>query len=239
MAMQEAHQEAMREADAEAGAAPKAIAKQGVSEYFLYTVEGRDTIPTGWAKRLPSFKTADVPIVSYYKFEREQWGDQVIRFYKFKNDAAGKLGKEPLPNGGVMAFRTVTADKLYAFVGETEVKYIPIGAEVEMELGDDREVRVQPTLMDWQKQDVKFDKDGNVAGWTVKEIWQVDVQNSKDIPIVLDIRRNFSGDWTLETDAKHENMDAAKVKFVLPLKSREKQTFAYELTTHFGTSATR
>ena len=50
------------------------IVKEGVSEYFLYTVEGRDTIPNGWSKRLPSFKTADVPIVSYYKFERERSG---------------------------------------------------------------------------------------------------------------------------------------------------------------------
>ena len=36
----------------------KDIIKEGLSEYFLYTVEGRDTIPNGWAKRLPSFQTA-------------------------------------------------------------------------------------------------------------------------------------------------------------------------------------
>jgi len=32
----------------------KEIIKEGVSEYFIYTVEGRDTIPNGWSKRLPS-----------------------------------------------------------------------------------------------------------------------------------------------------------------------------------------
>src|SRR5437016_4567374 len=31
------------------------IVKEGLSEYFLYTVEGRDTVPDGWSKRLPSF----------------------------------------------------------------------------------------------------------------------------------------------------------------------------------------
>ena len=35
----------------------KEVVKESLSEYFLYTVEGRDTIPNGWAKRLPSFKT--------------------------------------------------------------------------------------------------------------------------------------------------------------------------------------
>src|SRR6266404_5881220 len=59
---------------------PREIVKEGLSEYFLYTVEGRDTIPTGWSKRMPSFRAADVPIVSYYKYERERWGDRVMRY---------------------------------------------------------------------------------------------------------------------------------------------------------------
>ena len=61
----------------------KQITKEGLSEYFLYTVEGRDTIPNGWSKRLPSFKAAEVPITSLYKFEREIWGEKVQRFYRF------------------------------------------------------------------------------------------------------------------------------------------------------------
>ena len=87
--------------------------------------------------------------------------------------------------------------------------------------------------------DLRFNKDGNIDGWTTKETWQIEVQNSKEIPVVLDIRRNFAGDWALQTDAAHENVDATKVKFVLPLKPREKQKFTYELTTRYGTNATR
>jgi hypothetical protein len=218
---------------------PKEIIKEGVSEYFLYTVEGRDTIPNGWGKRLPSFHTADVPVVSYYKFERERYGDRVMRFYQFRNDEKSKLGKEPLPDGSVMALRTVSADNLYSFVGRTNVKYIPIGEQVEMELGNDREVLVKPALMDWQKVDIKFDEFGNIVGWTIKETWQFELQNSKDIDVMLDIRRNFPGDWDLKTDAPHENVDAHKVKFIFPLKSREKQKFSYELTTRYGTNVTK
>jgi hypothetical protein len=222
-----------------AEAAPRQIVKEGVSEYFLYTVEGRDTIPSGWSKRLPSFKAADVPITSYYKFEREQWGGQVVRFYRFKNDKDSKLGNEPLPDGAVMAFRSVTPDNLLNFVGRTQVKYIPIGEEVELELGNDREVTVEPKLMDWQKLDIRFDQWGGVVGWTIKETWQFELQNSKDIDVTLDIRRNFTGDWDLNTDVPYEKLDAGKVKFVLPLKSREKKTFTYQLTTRYGTNVTR
>ena len=84
------------------------------------------------------------------------------------------------------------------------MKYIPVNEQVELELGNDREVLVKPKLMDWEKTDLRFDNNGNVAGWTVKETWEFEVQNSKDIDVVLDIRRNFAGDWDLKTDAKFE-----------------------------------
>ena len=137
------------------------------------------------------------------------------------------------------AFRVVSPDNLYAFVGRTNVKYIPIGEQVEMELGTDREVLVRPMLMDWQKLDIGFDQWGGVTGWTIKETWQFELQNSKDIEVVLDIRRNFAGDWELKTETKFEKVDAGKVKFVLPLEAREKKTFSYVLTTRYGTNVTK
>ncbi len=217
----------------------KEVIKEELGEYFLYTVEGRDTIPTGWGRRLPSFSAKDVPITSYYKFEKERWGDAVIRYYKFTNSVPSKLGKEPLPDGAVQAFRIVTDDNLYAYIGGTSVKYIPIGEFVEMELGADQEVLVKPKLMDWQKSEIKFGANGNITGSTTKETWEVEVQNSKEIDVVLDIRRNFGGDWTLGTAQAYEKVDANKVKFVVPLKPREKKTFAYELTTRLGVNATK
>ena len=215
------------------------IVKEEMSEYFLYTVDSRDTIPTGWAKRLPSFKTAGVPITSYYKFEREQWGDRVLRYYRFTNSAPSKLGKEPLPDGTVKAFRLANPEGLYAFVGATQVKYIPINEFVELELGADQEVLVKPALLNWEKTDLRFDANGDVKGWTVKETWEFALQNSKDLEVVLDIRRSFPGDWDLQTATPYEKLDAAKVKFLRPLKAREKQQFTYQLTTRYGLNVTR
>jgi hypothetical protein len=215
------------------------VVKEELSEYFLYTVQGRDTIPNGWSKRLPSFQAQEVPITSYYKYERERWNDRVIRFYRFTNGVPSKLGKEPLPDGEVKAFRIMSDDQLYSFVGRTSVKYIPVNEQVELELGNDQEVMVKPSLMNWIKTDLQFDDNGNVKGWTIKETWEFEVQNSKDIDVVLDIRRNFAGDWSLATQAPYEQVDATKIKFVLPLKAREKQKFSYEVTTRYGTNATK
>jgi hypothetical protein len=188
---------------------------------------------------MPSFKAAEVPVTSYYKFEKERWGDAVLRHYRFTNSVPSRLGSEPLPDGAVKAFRLASDDGLYQYVGATQVKYIPIKETVELELGNDPAVMIKPVLMDWQKSDIKFDQHGNVSGWTTKETWQFEVQNSKEIEVVLDIRRNFKGDWSLATEAAHEKVDANKVKFIVPLKPREKQTFSYELTTRNGVNVTR
>ena len=76
-------------------------------------------------------------------------------------------------------------------------------------------------------------------GWTVREEWTIEVQNSKEIPVVVDVRRNFSGDWILATEAAYEKVDANKVKFVLPLKPGEKKTVPYKLTTRHGLNVTK
>jgi hypothetical protein len=217
----------------------KEIVKEGLSEYFLYTVEGRDTIPNGWSKRLPSFKAPQVPIASYYKFEREFFGEEVRRFYRFTNSTPSKLGNEPLPDGSVYALKFAPKDDLYSFVGKSSVKYIPVNEAVELDLGRDQEVTVKPKLLNWEKKDLSFDGDGNVKGWSITESWQVEVQNSKDIEALVDIRRSFSGDWTIETSSKYERVDANKVKFLLPLKAHEKETFTYQTTTRFGSNVTR
>jgi hypothetical protein len=230
-------QKKFKEMDGKASQKAKTVVKEAIGEYFLYTVEGRDTIANGWSKRLPSFKAADVPITSYYKYEKERYGAAVMRFYKFKNNKDSKLGAEPLPDGAVMAFRSVTKDNLYNFVGRTVVKYIPIDEEVEMQLGNDAEVRIQPKMMDWKKVDIAFNKSGNVDGSTTKATWEIELQNSKNIPVTVDIRRNFSGDWDVTTDDKFEKVDATKIKFVFQLKPGEKRTLKYTLTTRTGTNA--
>jgi hypothetical protein len=218
---------------------PQEIIKEGLSEYFLYTVEGRDTIPNTWSKRLPSFRASEVPLTSYYKYEREFYGDEVRRFYRFTNSLASRLGSEPLPDGNVYALRFASRDNLFGFVGRTSVKYVPVNETLELELGRDQEVVVKPKLMSWLKTDLQFDNQGDVKGWTVQEEWEIELQNSKEIDAVLDIRRNFAGDWSLATAVIYDKVDANKIKFVVPLKAKEKQTIRYKLTSRFGTNATR
>ncbi|MHC4559298.1 MAG: hypothetical protein ACYTFW_24125, partial [Planctomycetota bacterium] len=85
----------------------KEIRKEGLSEYFLYTIEGIETIPTGWSKRLLSFDIDDVSVVNLYKYEQERYGNSVVRFLSFKNDKEHELGETPIPGGMLKVYRGV------------------------------------------------------------------------------------------------------------------------------------
>jgi len=58
---------------------PKKIEKESLGEYFIYTVEGTETIPNGWSKRLRSFEADDVPFDIQYRYRPAEYGDQLIR----------------------------------------------------------------------------------------------------------------------------------------------------------------
>ncbi|NQT86516.1 hypothetical protein HQ560_07100, partial [bacterium] len=69
----------------DAKSAPE-IVKEGLSEYFIYTVEGQWTVPDQWSKRLVSFQARDVAFDILYRMREHQYGPRPIRFFLFKND---------------------------------------------------------------------------------------------------------------------------------------------------------
>jgi hypothetical protein len=157
----------------------KQVVKQGLSEYFLFTIEGREDIKEKEPKRLVALKVAEVPLESIYKLsDRDQASPlppgegpgvraYFTKFYRFKNvkllDEQGKekklsamenLGLSPLPNGAVRLFSEYKNHDL-AYVGGTETKYVPIGDRVEVNVGADKDITIQRRL--------KNQKIGNVA----------------------------------------------------------------------------
>ncbi|NLY99644.1 MAG: hypothetical protein GXY25_03825, partial [Pirellulaceae bacterium] len=125
----------------------KEVIKQGLSEYFLFSIEGRETIEDREPKRLVCLDVADVPLECLYKLTDRDGGKQFTKFYRFENkmilDDQGKekdlpamenLGLSPLPDGAVRLFSEY-ANRDLAYVGGTDVKYVPIGDRVEVSAG--------------------------------------------------------------------------------------------------------
>ena len=220
------------------GLAPKEIRKEGLSEYFLYTIEGKETIPTGWSKRLLSFDTDKVPVVNLYKYEQRRYGNSVVRFLSFKNDTEHDLGETPIPGGMLKVYRDVGDKGHLSYTGQSSFKYIPVDEDVELNLGAVADVVVEPTLMDYKTENYRFDRHRNISGWDEVRKFKVEVRNTRDLDVKVEIKRNFNTDyWKLEKGTHfkyYEKVDKNTVKFTLLLEPRTKEQFNYVLRTYHG-----
>jgi len=214
---------------------PKEIKKEGLSEYFLYTIEGTETIGDKWGKRLLSFEAEDIKVKSLYKYDEERWGPQTIRFVGFTNDEEHNLGETPIPNGTVKIYGQADSQGYLSYVGGTDIKYIPVDEEVELNLGPARLVKVEPTLMDFKTDNYVYDGKRNIAGWDEKRAWDIKITNTRELPIELEITRGFgTAYWTLQSNTPYGKHDATHARFKVNLEPRSKQTFGYTVITYHG-----
>jgi hypothetical protein len=217
----------------------KEIVKEALSEYTLYTIEGTETIPNEWGKRLLSFEADDIPVKSLYKYDEERYGAETVRFLSFANDAEHELGETPIPEGMVRIYGQTDAEAHLSYVGGTNIKYIPVGEEVELNLGPARLVKVEPTLMQTATSNYVFDSNDNVIGWDEVQIWKVEVTNPRTLPVEVEITRGFDSPyWKLTSSndgvayAKH---DVTHARFTLSVEPRRKRSFSYTVTIYRGT----
>jgi hypothetical protein len=125
-----------------------------------------------------------------------------------------------------------------SYVGAADVKYIPVGEEIELDLGPARLVEVKPVLMDERTENHVFDQDGNVNGWDEVRTWRLEIVNTRTLPVEIEITRGFeTAYWTLkqgDTTASYEKYDVTHARFRLTVQPRSKRACEYTVTTYHG-----
>jgi hypothetical protein len=216
----------------------KEIKKEGLSEYFLYTIEGTETIANTWSKRLPSFDTEDIPVVNLYKHTGP--GDnRVYRYLSFKNDDEHELGETPIPGGQLKVYRNVDDEAHLSYTGASNFKYIPVGEDVELNLGAVSDVIVEPKMMDVKTDNYRFDRKGNISGWDEIRTVRLTVKNTRDLDIKIELKRNLNTRyWDIDNlddaDSYFEKVDLDTVKYTLTLEPETEKVIEYVLTTYQG-----
>ena len=220
----------------------KEIKKEGLSEYFLYTIEGTENLTDKWAKRLPSFQAEDIPVESLYKYDESRWAAQTIRYISFANDADHELGETPIPNGNIKIYARTGDSGNLSYTGGANIKYIPVDEDIELDLGPARLVKIEPKLMDFATDNYLSDENkrdrqvGNIIGFDEIRAWKIEITNTRDLPAEIEITRGFGTvHWTLETDERYEKYDARQIRFNLTVAPKSKQTIEYTVTTYHGT----
>jgi len=234
--------------------APKEVAKEGLGEYFIYTIEGTETIRNGWSKRMRSLESAKVPLKIQYRYRPAEYGDNLVRMYLLTNNKESKLGMTPLPDGTVRLFRQNGHDGLSFLVAQL-IKYVPIGDKIELNLGVDLEVifdlvKVRSWRDDlWMQVNgadifrrvdqpgVQFEVNSSVAGWDDHTLFAQRVRNYTKKPIDLEIRRTFGGHVVFRSGLAAKNHDFQTVQYTAAVKPGEKAELPYEVVQLQGHNA--
>ncbi|GAB4154576.1 MAG: hypothetical protein Kow00107_04610 [Planctomycetota bacterium] len=206
----------------------KGIVKEGLSEYFMFSIEGQETVPNGWSKRMRAIKAEDVPFDILYRMRSYQYGPRPVRFFIWKNDKEHKLGESPLPDGVVRLFRENGRDGL-SFLGQQKVDYVPIKADVEINLGPDDLVVYDSHHMGSERLNFHFrisNAREYVDGWDEKQMWRDRVRNYRAKPIKFELRRIFDGDVEYASDIKGSLFDYRTVETVFTVDPRSRKTLS-------------
>jgi hypothetical protein len=86
-----------------------------------------------------------------------------------------------------------------------------------------------------------FDDEGNVSGWDDVQTWRIEVNNTRAIPVKVEVRRNFdTPSWEItdrKGDGDYEKIDKDTVAYTFRLPPATRQEIAYVLTLHRGRRA--
>ncbi len=229
----------------------KDVAKDSLSEYTIFTIDGTETIPNQWSKRLRSGFAQDIDLNIIYRYRPREYGDQLARVLIFSNNKKSSLGDAPLPEGKIQLYQKNKQNSLTYIAGVT-LKYTSVDDKVELNTGVDPDIYFDlVTLKYWKDMiwmhyrkanvyrrigggHIIVDHNSRVAGWNEHQLFAQHLRNYTNKPINIEIRRVIKGDSIFKShlDIKKHNFETVDIHSTL--KSGEKQVLLYEIQTKKG-----
>ena len=230
----------------------KEIVKEGLSEYFIFSIPGTETIPNGWSKRMNFADASGVPFKVQYRYRPMQYGDRLVRLYVLTNDEKSKLGGSPMPDGVIRVFRENGRGGL-SYLAQESTKYIPIGDKIEVNLGEDPEVIFELIKLRAYRDEIWMRLDGadifrkvgdgdfeidvrsSVAGWNDHAVYTQRIRNYTSKPIEVEVRRQFYGHVDFVSELPGVKLyDFQTPEFTTAVKPGEKADRLFRVVTRHG-----
>jgi hypothetical protein len=212
------------------------VVKEGLSEYFIFTVEGQQTVKNGWSQRMVSFRAREVTFDVVYRYRPHQYGPRPVRFFILANDVEHKMGESPLPDGIIRVFRDNGTSGLGFFTAQT-VKYIPIKEKVELNVGTDDQIVYERVVLDASRSNFLYSDAPNprVNGWDEARKWQEEIRNYRWKAIKMEIRHVLAGDVEFNMEAPGLKLyDFQTVEYTVDLPAGTTRKYGSDGTVHLG-----
>lgn len=232
----------------------KDVAKESLSEYYIFSIEGTETIPNQWSKRLRSGHAKAIEVDTVYRYRPREYGNILARVLMFKNDKKSSLGEAPLPEGNIQIYQNNQQGSL-TYIKGIALKYTSVGEKVELNSGIDPEIFFQlVNLKNWRDNiwmhyrkgnvyrrigdgHIIVDHNSKVAGWDEHSLYVQHLKNFTDKPIKVEIRRLVQGDAEVLSKLNIKKHDFQTVDIHSQLAVGEKQELLYETSIKKGRNA--
>ena len=169
------------------------------------------------------------------------------------NDEKSQLGTSPLPDGVVRVFRDNGREGL-SYLTQQQIKYIPIGDKIELNLGVDPEVifdliklrafRDELWLqINGQTELRKIDgavikqENASLVGWDDHEIFSQRIRNYTGKEIEVEVRRSFDGHVIFKSQLEPTLFDYQTPQFLARVPAGKRADLLFEMVRKQGTNA--
>jgi len=189
-------------------------------------------------KQLLFLETDGVPIEKIWTFDAAKlpWDPEKIDTnvgipvtYRLENVATAGLGQFALSEGKVRVFQ----DDGYGgtiFLGEDTTTVVPVGEEMDVYIGDSRDIVITQRTMRDARINIRRNKKNRVVLYDTDELIKATIENFKDRPAKLTMIQHIPGQWDMEESTLHyKRKDASTLEFEIPLAGHGKT----ELSMHF------
>jgi len=198
-----------------------------LSEHYLFSIDRPVDLRDEWSEKVAMFSAEDIPVKIVYVFESNS--NRLWKEYRFENDEEHKLGRSPLPPGGMIIYRDEDG-KLALVTSDAEMRFTPVGGEVEIRVEADPGVKVERKQISYAKVNLRFNDWGRVSGFDTEEGYEVRVRNHRDRAVQVELYEWFEGEWEIfENSHPFERKDVRTALFKLEVSPGAEEVVRYKV----------
>jgi hypothetical protein len=150
-------------------------------------------------------------------------------FYRIKNKAESGLGHAALRGGKVRVYQKDGHGGTIV-LGEDRVPMIPVGEDMEVYIGDSRDIVVTQRKVKNRKINVRRNDDHRIVLYDTDEMIKTKIENFKKLKARLTMVQHIPGHWDMEEcNMPYVKKDAYTLEFDIELPPNDRR----ELIMHF------
>lgn len=185
-------------------------------------------------KQILSMNSPGIPIEKIWTFDaaRLPWDPEKVQgnvgipvSYRINNSAESGLGKYDLWAGKVRIFQD-DGHGSTIFLGEGISYQVPVGEEMNINIGDSRDIVVTQQKMRDKRINVRRNKNKRVILYDTDELIKATMENFKDKPATLTLIEHIPGQWDMEkSNMAYKKKDANTIEIEVKLPPQSKKVF--------------